>query len=363
MKLKKRLCSIFSVAMIVSACLCGCGKGNVNTKEDVSVVPEDTYEISWYTRATAQTDVKEVENKVNEFLKDKINATLKLNILDAAQYTKKMSTMTAAGENYDISFYSAGLTDYCGDIRSGALFDMAPYVDEYMPNLKALFEKDFFEAAYVDGKLGGVPIFKENSAQYGWIYRKDIADKYGIDMSKMDNLDKLEPYLKLIKENEPGMEYPIDWDQGSSPHNLLSYSMPAPDCVVYLDNGVPRDKIEILPETKEFRDLCEDTRRYYLEGLVKKDVLTASNTRERFKAGKTFCIIANLKPGGCFESFPDMEWPIDQAGFAAIRQNSPLDSMLGVSATSKNPYRTMRFLELLYTEPELSNLLIYGKST
>ena len=35
-------------------------------------------------------------------------------------------------------------------------------------------------------------------------------------------------------------------------------------------------------------------------------------------------------------------------------------SMIGVSATSKNPYRVMRFLEILYSNPEVSNLLIHG---
>lgn len=360
MKFKRLVCAALSFS-VAAAALSGCTGGKTGKKEDPSKVPEEPYEITWYTRASAQSGVKEVEAKVNEFLKDKINATLKFNILDAAQYAKKMSTMTAAGESYDIAFYSAGLTDYEGDIRSDALFDMAPYVDEYMPKLKELFEKDFFEAAYVDGKLGAVPILKENSSQYGWIYRRDIAEKYGIDMTKMKNLDLLEPYLEKIKAGEPEMEYPIEWDSASSPHNLLAYMMPGPDCVCYLDeNGVPRDKIEIFPETKEFRELCEDTRRYYLKGLVKKDVLTASNAQERFKAGKAFCIIANLKPGGCYEQFPDMKDTIAQAGFGPITQNTPLASMLGVSSTCKNPYRVMRFLELLYTEPELANLMIYG---
>ena len=27
-----------------------------------------------------------------------------------------------------------------------------------------------------------LPVYKEMASQYGWIYRKDIADKYGIDM-------------------------------------------------------------------------------------------------------------------------------------------------------------------------------------
>lgn len=360
MKLKRLLAFVLSAAALASCA--GCGNGKVGNGEDPNKVPEDPYEIVWYTRASAQDDVETVEAKVNEYLKDKINATLKLKILDAAQYTKKMTTAVAAGEEFDLAFCGSGTIDYADSVRNGVLFDMADYVDDYMPDLKEQFKdaETFFGSAYVDGKLGGIPILKELGAEWGWIYRTDIAEKYGIDMSKMKTLEDLEPYLKKIKENEPGMEYPMEWDTTVSPQNTLSYMMPVTDCVVYLDEGKSTGKMQIFPDTDEFRNLAKVTRRFYQEGLVKKDVLTASDASARFKAGKAFCTIGSLKPGSCFERFPDMEYPIDQQAITVVTENFPTASMLLLSNSSKNPYRVMRFLNLLYSDPYLANLIVFG---
>ena len=71
-------------------------------------------------------------------------------------------------------------------------------------------------------------------------------------------------------------------------------------------------------------------------------------------------MIASLKPGGVREAFPNTEVELDQEGVTPIIQNSAQSAMNGISATSKNPYRVMRFLELLYTDKELSNLIVHG---
>lgn len=357
--MKKLLTTAVCLAMTFTLNGCG-GNKSVSMVEDVSKVPDTPYEINWYTRGPSQFDVATVEAKVNEYLKDKINATLKLNILDAAQYTKKLTTMIAAGESFDLAFSGSGIIDYADSVRNNALFDMAKYIDEYLPKTKSKFDKDFFDSAYVDGKIGGIPALKEYGAEWGWIYRTDLAEKYGIDMSKMKTLEDLEPYLLKIKQGEPDIEYPMEWDTGTSPQNLLSYSMPVTDCVIYLDDGVPRKNIEIFPDTKEFRELCRTTRRYFLEGLVKKDVLTASDATERFKNGKAFVTISSLKPGAYKEKFPDIKYPIDQQPFSVVTQNKANSSLIVLSATSKNPYRAMRFLELLYNESELANLIVFG---
>ena len=73
MKLKKLFGLLMSVAMLVQ--LAGCYGGSARKGEDPNTVPEDPYEIQWYLSGTAQNDVDSVEAKINEYLKDKINAS------------------------------------------------------------------------------------------------------------------------------------------------------------------------------------------------------------------------------------------------------------------------------------------------
>ncbi len=99
-KITKILSLVLCFAMIAG--VCACGKGGKVANEDPDTVPTDTYEINWYMLGTAQKDVASVENAINDYLKDKINATVKITAMDAGQYKQKMSTMISASEYFDI---------------------------------------------------------------------------------------------------------------------------------------------------------------------------------------------------------------------------------------------------------------------
>lgn len=360
----KRLVSCLVVSVFAVTGLVGCnggGKKAATGAEDPNTYPEEPYEINWYIRSTPQDDVALIEEEINKILVPKINATLKITAMDTAQYEKRLSTMISSGEYFDLAYTTISLLNYVTNTKEGGFFNIAPYVDDYMPQLKALFPEEYWESAYVDGKLGAVPTYKELAYQWGWYYREDIAEKYNIDMSRYKTLDDLEPVLEMIKENEPGIEYPMEWDTTVSPLNLTSFASHSLDCMMFLDeDGNPTGEYQSLAESEEFKEICEDARRYYEKGLVKPGVLTDADAMARMKNGKAFVTIGSLKPGGVYEKFSGSQYPFAQQGVEKPKMNAANTSMIGVSATSKNPYRVMRFLEILYTDPEVSNLLIHG---
>ena len=60
------------------------------------------YEINWYFYASNQdqNEIKNVEDEINKYIKDKINATVKMNILESSQYSNQLSSMIQAGVNH-----------------------------------------------------------------------------------------------------------------------------------------------------------------------------------------------------------------------------------------------------------------------
>ena len=98
-----KVISMTAAAAMLSASITGCG-GYVQ-KESANKVPSDTYEINWYMQGTSQSDTPSVETKINEYLKDKINATVKLHILDSSQYSQKLGTMINSGEYFDLALF------------------------------------------------------------------------------------------------------------------------------------------------------------------------------------------------------------------------------------------------------------------
>ena len=354
--MKKTLAVTLAFVMMFGV-FAGCGKKETAKMEDPNVVPEDTYEIQWYLMADAQNDVASVEEALNDYLKDKINATVKINCLPSAQYTQKLGTMINAGEYFDLAFVARWALDYIGNSRSGAYFDMTDYLDTYLKDASETIGKDNLKYSYVDGRIYGLPVYKEMATQYGWIYRKDIADKYNIDMSQYKSFEELEPVLKLIKENEPDMKYPIDWTSGSSePAALIQV-----DNYVFKDGSYDNKPINIYA-TDEFKAACEVARDFYNKGYVRPDVLTATDQIARMSEGKTFVMLQPIKPGKAQELFKNSKYEFAQAEVTEpmIDYLAGTGSMQAISATSKNPARVMRFLNLLNTDPYVKNLVIHG---
>ena len=354
----KRLLAGMLAAGVLASCFAGCGKKETAvTDEDPNTCPKDSYEINWYLMADPQDDVHSVEAALNDYLKDKINATVKINCLSSSQYGQKMNTMVNANEYFDLAFVARWMLGYHQNARAGAFVKLDDYLDTYLKDAVATYGDGALDYSRVDGDLYALPVNKEMTTQYGWIYRKDIADKYNIDMNRYKSFESLEPVLKMIKENEPDMNYPMDWTEGSAPFSVYSW-----DENVSRDGTYPDDKVLNIYSTPEFKKACETARDFYKKGYVRSDVLTATDQLQRMKEGKTFVMLQPVKPGKAKELFKDSIYEFGQTEVTKplIDYLAGTGSMQAISATSKNPARVARFLNLLNSDPYVKNLIVHG---
>lgn len=362
MKFRKIISGMLIFAALLSIAGCGGEKQDGFKAEKIEDAMKTPYEINWYTYGTPQADVSLVETEINNYIKDKINATVKLNILETSQYSSQLSSMIQSGEYFDMCFVADWMLKYTESAEMGAFIPLDDYFKEYMPKTYELSDKNAIECSKVNGKLYALPVIKESAECYGWIYRKDIADKYGIDMTKIKSFEELEPYLLKIKENEPGIEYPIDWDMDGSPAGGILQQPVLTANEIGLESDSSREVINIF-STEKSRKAFRLAHRFYQEGLIKEDILTSySELNARMKSGKTFCHMNKLKPGKAQEVYKNSNYEFAQAEITSPRKGAKFGtgSMTAVSSTSKNPARVMRFIELLNTDEYLNNLVVYG---
>ena len=353
----KKFIVMLLLLVMVCGTLAGCGKETIAQLEDPNTVPDDTYEIQWYLMCDPQNDVSSVEESLNAYLKDKINATVKINCLPSAQYTQKVGTMINAGEYFDLAFVARWALSYIDNSRSGAFFDLTDHLDTYLKDVTAEIGKDNLKYSYVDDRIYAMPVYKEMATQYGWVYREDIAEKYNIDMSQYKSFEELEPIIKMIQEKEPGMKYPIDWASGAGdPACLVQF-----ESFIFKDGSYDNKPVNVY-ETEEFKKACEVARDFYNKGYVRPDVLTATDQVARMSEGKTFVMLQPIKPGKADEMFKNSNYKFAQAEVTEpmIDYLAGTGSMQAVSKTSKNPARVMRFLNLLNTDPYVKNLIVHG---
>lgn len=359
----KRFLSILLAIATMFLLATGCGRKAAVTEEDLSKVPETPYEIQWYLCASPQQDKELVEKALNDYLKDKINATVKLNFMETAQYSKKLTTIISAGEYFDLCWCADYMLSFPSNADIGAFYPLDEYLETSLKDIAELTPDILFDTIRSkDGHIYGLPVLKEFSQAQGWVYRKDIAEKYNIDMSKYKNYEELEPVLEMIKAKEPDMQYPVDWDTSSSPIAVgREGSSPVAGMIIEADgnNGY---KIEYQPNNASWLEGCETARRFYEKGLIKKDILTSDDKYARASEGKTFALWEALKPGKAQELFAGSKFEWAQAGVTPnyIDMSPGMGSLQAISATSKNPARVARFLNLLNTDPYVKNLVLYG---
>ena len=359
MKRMKKLTSMLLALSLSAGIFTGCnsGGGTKITLEDKDKCPDSRYEINWYLMSENQSDVHSVEDKINEYLKDKLNVTVKMNCLPSAQYQQKLSTMINANEYFDMCFVARWMLNYVDNARADAFVPLDDYLDTYLKEASEAIGDEVLDCSRVDGKLCALPVNKEMATQYGWIYRKDIAEKYGIDMTKYKSFEELEPVLKMLKEKEKDIKYPLDWTVDATPATLYVH-----ENYVFKDGTYPDTETVNFFKTPEFKKAVETARDFYNKGYVRPDVLTATDQLQRMDEGKTFVMLQPLKPGKAKELFKASSYDFEQAEVtdAIIDYHAGTGSMTAVSASSKNPVRVMRFLNLLNSDKYLKNLVVHG---
>lgn len=347
---------VLSLSMILSACG---GKTGGSTASGSDSKSDKPVNLIWYTVGQPQKDMPKVLEEVNKYLKEKINATIDVKMIDYGDYTQKMQVMAASGEPMDILFTSSWAFDYVQNARKGAFVELDDLIEKYGQDLKKAIDPEFLIGSKVDGHNYAIPANKELPAQEAWRFNKTLADKYKFDITKATTLDSIEPMLKTIKENEPGIT-PFAINKDYVPVLPIDFVIQNFPLGMYLDSK--DHKIINVLETPELKKALETMHKYYKAGYVSPESASISSNEDLYKSGKFFMDRAATQP------FADNIWtasygmPIEStpAGPPTIFNWSVMGSMQAISANSENPEKAMEFLNLLNTDPKLRNMMDSG---
>lgn len=351
------LISLVALSLIVSAC--GGNKADNSAGKGNSGKSEKPVELIWYTIGAPQKDLKRVVDEVNKYTLEKINATIDMKMIDFGDYTQKMQVMAASGEPMDIMFTSSWAFDYVQNARKGAFMELDDLLSKYGKGITDTLDPAFLEGSKVDGHNYAIPANKELPAQEVWRFNKELLDKYNLDISKATTMESLEPMLKTIKENEPGIT-PYAMLKDFMPVMPFDYVIEKMPMAVYMDT---KDyKVVNILETPEAKSTLETVRKFYQAGYVSPEVATTTSVDDLYKSGKWFMDRAATQPladnlWSASYGYPVVSTPASQP---YIYNWSVMGSMQAISANSEHPEKAMEFLNLLNTDSYLRNLIDSG---
>lgn len=224
MKNKKiaKLMSVALAAAMAASMMSGCGNSSSEQTDSKSTGSASDAESSSgdssdgkininIARATfnlADPDseqVQKVQDAINEYIGDKINVQVTLDDIGSSEYTSRVNMALANNEInllWTASWEAAiGTNDLVAQNAVYDLTDLLPGTDLYNS-----MDESQWEATKYNGKNYFIPVYKDNAEGYDLMFRQDLVDKYGWDLSKVTKLADIEPMLEdCVKE---GLKYP-----------------------------------------------------------------------------------------------------------------------------------------------------------
>lgn len=356
-KLKKGLCMTLA-AVTAATCFSGCKQNKASNGE-----------LLYYVYGSEKSDTASIISKVNEILKDKTGYTVRVEFLNDDNYDLTLSS----GDNFDL-INAPDYLNYWQNAAKGAFAEISDEdIKEYIPYVWENGGKTLDVTKY-KGTRYGIAGIQNRAADRCFAARGDLMDKYGI--KSLDTKEDVEAYLTKVAENEPDL-IPFDMpgnnsylmlamfasDWGWAPVGSLSYGE-----TVYFHVDDPEHKLFIAAEQPEMLEFSKTMKRWNDKGFFSKSILSnKTSSLDSFKAGRSALTLVN-SPSECQTVYDELsaderaEWNVRfYSRYAAQQQmGNYTNSIVAVSAFSKNKEASLRVINEMYSNREIYDLIHYG---
>lgn len=366
--MKKKILALV-LAASMAAGLAACQKSGKEAKEGEKGGKYDqvTYAYCTFNNIPSEEALDAVEEEINKITREKIGAEITLMPIAIADYSSKINLALQGGDKIDI-YQSLG--DFGTYVSTDMCYDISDLIGKYASETKELIGEDWLSACKKKDALYGIPCMKPIALTPMVIYRQDIVDELGIDMSKVNAIEDVTEVLKKVKSAHPEMiplsavqtgEIGVSTNYGQV--DFLNDDRYKPVGVLMGDSF----KVTDLYSSDRFYKLCSLVRGWYKEGLVMQDAATTTSAAaETMSSGNYFGYIAAY-------SYPEEDTALSIEGQVAGHDLGAKiigDAYLStadinavsfmIASTTDVEEAAMKFLNLTYTDEKIINLLIYG---
>lgn len=385
--MKKKLVMFMVVAAMTTAMLAGCGSGNTTadgSTADTTGSTTDTAEAA--TDTTTQQDgdtttnfdeepyvckivcvgdatseaCDQVAEEASKITMEKYNIKIELVRLGYGTFADEVNLMLSSGEKLDLmpNFTFTTITA----ANTGQILDITDLLPEYGKDILDIVPESDWRCVTFNGRIYAVPCNKEKAQGFGIAMRTDMLEATDYDLSTIKTEADLEGLFAAIKEAYPDT-YPLVSDNGEMGYHMIARDDLGGDYGVLMDDtNVTTAEIVDYFETPEYAEMVQRHYDWSQKGYIIPDAAnTTENAYDLIAAGKGFAYFTNTKPG------IEAEWSrkVGQ-DMTVLELVEPFKSTSGVSNQwyivhqSEQPEKAMQVLNEIYSNPDLSNLLVNG---
>ena len=341
------------------------GSETKGTEEAVSEAPAHVVIESLYFDAVPR-DIAEVEKAINEITIPEINVEVELYPLPFSDASTQVGLMISSGTPIDLVVNFR--PDFLSLVNKNMVLEISDLLDQYGQGIKEA-AADAIPGGYVGDKLYGIPSVEKYGNTYGLLIDKEVVDTVGWDKFEDLSVEELGQFLAKAHEAYPDTALIHLTGGGNSVDNFnMLYD------VDYLGSGSGTggimgigegegDEIVNVFATEEYAEFCKTMHEWYEAGYFNKDAATS------MEAGQS-AVTAGTAKGYFIQTELDMV-PAQSAanGLEMVALNTRSQTLVMNNITSgtwsipyhcENPEAAMKFLNLMWTNEDIINLIYYG---
>lgn len=320
--------------------------------------------VTYLTLGTTPTDLLMVQDALNERTVKEIGVEVELKPVSAYDAMSQFPTWIATGESIDLMFpLLQQLNSY---VNQGLIDPLEDLIKENAPYIQQLTDEGYTFASNntIDGHIWSILQVPKVSGNSGGFV---IADQYleelekaGIsyDKEKQYTMDEMTQIFEVIKENHPNM-YPCGLVSTTLSDTQFRYYDGIFDALgsnSYSGVVMGTDSTQVvnLFATEEYKAYLDQLREWYLAGYIHPDAATTDTNLDSQVASGVSC-------GYFMSSAPTFA----NEGTSLIRTTEIYQASQGaggwvVPMTAKEPEAAIRFLNLMYQDESIANLIQWG---
>ena len=383
----KRLSALLLVsAMTASAVLSGCGggtdssgegseatSGNEGTNQEYSSeidMDEEPYTVAIQVVTLPGTEYageEEREAAFNAITEPAINCKVDIQEVWISEIANTTSMAVAGDEKIDL-VHVGTVNNLSTLVGADILLDMneGNLLQNRGQKLMELFA-DTMEAGNVGGEQLAVPAQVYTANEIGIVYNKTWADEHGITVPETMTFDELSDLLYQVHDADPEM---MAYFAGSGTLNGLQFLVGYEGFGSEASYGAVLDSttdttVVNLYDSQLFRDYCVRMYEWARDGLMPGDPTDTNSSQDYFGAGSLFFLSGTMGPKSkatysATAANSGFEVGFSILGSPQITNGYITEYMWGIAVNSERPDKAMDFLNFLYSNEDVANILMYG---
>ncbi len=361
----KSISMFFICILVVSTILAGCNSNNQSNSDSGANGNDkgEPYELTMaFLTFTNVDDLPAVQEEINKIAQEKVNVKVNLLPIGISAWTQQTNLMLTGNEKLDL-IVTSSLFNYGSQAVKGQLVGLDELLASHGQDILEVIPEHMLNATKIEGVTYGVPSVRDWAANYGFLMRKDLVEKHNIDLSQIKTFEDLGPVFKTIQENEPGLTPVVNTGNSTVASRLYAEHFDTFGDFLGVLPFEGDDKFVNMFEHPKYEEAVNLAREWYQAGYIIKDSATSQEAQANIvKAGKGFGYFPTMKPG-----FETQEKGITGFEMVAAELTKPYmyttgatSFMMSIARNSENPEKAMEFMNLLYTDENIMNLIANG---